>query len=122
MLKRILIVDDNTEHLYVLKEALSYFNFLIETRCDGSELLSVIETFKPDLLLLDYILPRENGVDLCQKIKNNASTNDIPVILMSGYLGVLEQFTCCNGFLYKPLDLNVLLEKIDDFIGDKVIA
>ena len=73
MLKRILIVDDNTEHLYVLKEALSYFNFLIETRCDGSELLSVIETFKPDLLLIDYILPRENGVDLCQKIKNNAN-------------------------------------------------
>ena len=88
MLKRILIVDDNTEHLDVLKEALSYFNFFIQTSCDGRELLSLVETFKPDLLLLDYILPGDNGVELCQKIKNYAPTNHIPVILMSGYLGV----------------------------------
>ncbi|MDA9555541.1 response regulator [Pelobium sp.] len=116
MLKRILIIEDNAEHLEVLNEALSYFNFLIKAIPDGTELINITEDFKPDLFLLDYILPGESGVDLCNKLKGNLKTKAIPVIIMSGYQGVLEQFDCCDAFLYKPLDLNLLLEKIDDLL------
>jgi CheY-like chemotaxis protein len=118
MLKRILIIDDNEEHLEVLKETLGYFNFLIKTLPNGKDLFEHIESFKPDLLLLDHILPGyDNGLNLCAKLKSKPNTEDIPVILMSGYLMIINQLSCCNGFLYKPFDLDLMMEKIDNLLG-----
>ncbi len=118
MLKRILIVDDNENHLEILKETLDYFNFSIKTLSNGKDLVTIVENFKPDLLLLDYILPgTDNGLDLCRKLKNNIKTEEIPIILMSGYQMLLDQFSGCNGVLYKPFDLDLLIEKIDALLG-----
>lgn len=118
MLKRILIVDDNENHLEVLKETLDYFNFSIKTLSNGKDLVTIVENFKPDLLLLDYILPgNNNGLDLCRILKNNIETAQIPIILMSGYQMLFDQFCDCNGVLYKPFDLDLLIEKIDALLG-----
>ncbi len=118
MLKRILIVDDNDRHLEVLYETLDYFNFFVKTLPDGKNLFDIIEEFKPDLLLLDYILPgSDNGIELCRELKSNSKTENIPVIIMSGYRLVFDQYSCCNGFLYKPFDLELLIEKVDDLLG-----
>ena len=112
-LKRILIVDDNENHLDVLKETLCYFHYEVKTLSESKYLMEEVSQFKPDLILLDYILPgEENGIVLCQQLKNNIHTQDIPVLLMSGYHLVSEQFSCCDGFLYKPFDLNVLIQKL----------
>lgn len=116
--KRILIVDDNEQHLEVLKETLSYFQYEIKTLTDGRNLLSEMLKFKPDLLLLDYILPgEENGIILCEQLAQQIHLKNIPVLLMSGYHLVSEQFACCSGFLYKPIDLDELIEKVDALLG-----
>jgi CheY-like chemotaxis protein len=116
--KRILIVDDNEQHLEVLKETLSYFQYEIKTLTDGRNLLSEMLKFKPDLLLLDYILPgEENGIILCEQLSQQIQLKNIPVLLMSGYHLVSEQFECCSGFLYKPIDLDELIEKVDALLG-----
>lgn len=113
MLKRILVVEDNAEQREMLRDVLSYSDFLAVALPDGRELFRYIEVFKPDLLLIDYILPGENGVELCHKLKQNYRTSGMPVILMSAYLGVLEHFSCCSDVLCKPFDLDVLLMKIN---------
>ncbi|MEJ6980392.1 response regulator [Pedobacter sp. P351] len=119
MLKRILVVEDNAEQREMLREVLSYLDFLVIALPDGKELFSLVESFKPDLLLIDYILPGENGVELCHKLKQDPRTSGMPVILMSAYLGVLEHFSCCSDVLCKPFDLDVLLQKINILTGEK---
>jgi two-component system phosphate regulon response regulator PhoB len=116
--KRILILDDNEQHLDVLKETLNYFCYDIKTLTDGRNLWSEVLKFKPDLLILDYILPgEENGIVLCEQLGRQAQFKNIPVLLMSGYHLVSEQFACCNGFLYKPIDLDELIGKVDALLG-----
>lgn len=122
MLKRILVVEDNAEQREMLREVLSYLDFLVIALPDGKELFSLIESFKPDLLLIDYILPGENGVELCHKLKQDPRTSGMPVILMSAYLGVLEHFSCCSDVLCKPFDLDVLLQKINNLTGVEKIS
>lgn len=121
MSKRILIIDDNENHLEVLKETLCYFHYDVKILTNGDHLMETVHLFKPDLILLDYILPgQDNGIALCQKIKNDFQTQDIPVILMSGYHLVSEQFSCCDGFLYKPFDLNILIQKLATYLETSI--
>lgn len=121
MLKRVLVVDDDDELRETLWEALSYCNFQVKLMVDGSRLAEAINIFKPDLILLDYMLPGINGGELCEKIKNDPATSDLPVILMSAYQDVFEHFHCCSKILYKPFDLDKLLEVINDHLIDDTI-
>lgn len=115
------MVEDNAQQREMLREVLSYSDFLVMALPDGRELFNSIQTFNPDLLLIDYILPGENGVELCHKLKQDYRTSGMPVILMSAYLGVLEHFSCCSDVLCKPFDLDVLLVKINCLLeGEKV--
>ena len=116
MLKRILIIEDNAEQREMLREVLTYFDFLVTALPDGRDMFSQIAAFNPDLLLIDYILPGENGVELCMKLKHDYRTSEMPVILMSAYLGVLEHFSCCSDVLCKPFDLDVILSKVNKLL------
>lgn len=119
MMRRILVIDDDEEHREILLEALTYYNFEVYTLADGKKLFEIIETFNPDLVLLDYILPGENGIVLCEKIRNNFNTSALPVILISAYLGALDNISCCNKVLYKPFDLEELLVQINEICCDE---
>jgi len=116
MLKRILIIEDNAEQREMLREVLTYFDFLVTALPDGRDMFSQIAAFNPDLLLIDYILPGDNGVELCLKLKKDYRTSEIPVILMSAYLGILEHFSCCSDILCKPFDLEAILSKINNLL------
>ena len=113
-LKRVLVIDDDEEHREVLLDALTYSRFDVNVLADGKMLFNAIGSFKPDIVLLDYILPGDNGIVLCDRIRNTPETSSVPVILMSAYLGALDHISSCNGILYKPFDLDVLLNMIND--------
>jgi DNA-binding response OmpR family regulator len=116
MKKRILIVEDNTQHREILHEVLSYENFTVKSLPDGSGLFASIVTFKPDLIIMDFLLPGENGVELSTKIKTKSWTRSIPVILVSAYVGILQVYNCCDWVMCKPLDLDVLINKIKELL------
>jgi len=82
---RLLIVDDDTELSEALSLILSTYHFEIETAVDGFEAGEKIHTFKPDVILLDLILPGVDGFETCQRIKNNELTSHIKVIAMTGH-------------------------------------
>ena len=79
----ILIVDDNHNNLEVLSETLSNAGFQVAVAIDGETALEQIQYYKPELILLDVMMPGIDGYQTCQKLKTNPDTFDIPIIFMT---------------------------------------
>jgi DNA-binding response OmpR family regulator len=82
--RTILVVDDSPTELALAKKALQARGFRILTAADGEEALSSIQAEKPDLILLDVILPKTNGFQICRQLKTAPETKDIKVVLVTG--------------------------------------
>lgn len=79
----VLVVDDNTNNLHVLADILRSGDLKVATAKDGSRALKFIEKKKPDLILLDIMMPEMDGYEICDVLKKNADTRDIPIIFIS---------------------------------------
>ncbi len=113
---RVLIVDDNQSLARYLQDFLSTHNLITETAFDGFDAGWKIQSFHPEILLLDLMMPRLNGFDVCKQIKENHETYSIRIIAMTGYPSpsnesrvINEGAECC---LNKPIDELALLEAI----------
>lgn len=80
----ILIVDDMPSNLFVLSRMLSRYGYEVRTVKDASEAFDEIEAKLPDLILLDVMLPKVDGFEICEQLKADAKTRDVPVIFLSG--------------------------------------
>lgn len=120
MTKRILIVDDDASIVESLKFLLEDEGFNVETREDGSFVREKRYTngMKPDLILLDYWLPGENGGDITRTLKKKIETKNIPVIIISASYNIKEQVfqAGADDFLQKPYDIDDILQIIDKHI------
>src|SRR3569833_1456983 len=111
-MKRVLILDNDESVLDVMQEALNYEGFNIKCLERSDNIFPEISDYKPDVVILDYILNGVNGGEICHQIKVNAKTSELPVILVSAYPRVLQSLGSygCDDFIPKPFDL-------DDFVG-----
>jgi CheY-like chemotaxis protein len=80
----ILIVDDIPKNLQLLSSILNKESYQISFASNGFQALSVLETTKPDLILLDVMMPEMDGYEVCQKIKANSELSHIPIIFLTG--------------------------------------
>ncbi|TLN16696.1 response regulator, partial [bacterium] len=83
MMDRVLVVDDNTENAELLAESLTLMDYEVEIAGDGFEALRKIEAKKPDLVVLDVMMPKMDGFEVCHVLKTNPSTRSMPVILLT---------------------------------------
>ena len=90
----ILVVDDNPDKLHLLEAALTLAGYSVTTATDGDEALAAIESFQPDLVITDVMMPRMNGYELAQRIRGNPVTRFIPVIMQTAAGSVLK--TCAG--------------------------
>jgi two-component system, OmpR family, response regulator VicR len=124
--KRILIIDNDESVLEVLQEI--FKNDGYETDCYGQveDIFKLVDDFKPDLVLLDYILPGINGGELCAQLKKDPVTRHIPVVICSAYPQVMLSLGSygCNAFISKPFELRDIVMQVDDCIKnpDKVFS
>lgn len=81
--QKILIVDDNVDNLSLFKRILTIYNYDIDVASSGMEALNIIQSFHPDLILLDIVMPNMNGYEVLKKLKQKKSTCDIPVIFLT---------------------------------------
>jgi two-component system, OmpR family, response regulator len=110
--KTILFIDDDSDFREAVAFILKSEGFDVISRSDGSELLDYIQNNKPDIAILDYHLPGENGIDLAKKIKENAET--IPVILVSSHQDIKEKaYETGVEFFSKPLDFENLISTLN---------
>ena len=119
-LKRILIVDDEEDIIKVVKMYLEYHHYEVITANDGQEGLDKAKVDKPDLIVLDLMLPKMNGYKVCGLLKKDTRYAKIPVILFSAKTQEkdmkLGQEVGADAYLAKPFEPDVLLAKIKELI------
>lgn len=79
----ILVVEDSPTDMRLVKSALANKGYNVLTASDGEEALQVVADERPDLVVLDVILPKKNGYQVCRELKNSQDTKGIKVILLS---------------------------------------
>ena len=109
---KILIVDDLATEMVVMKSAVSNLGHSSVTANDGEMAVQMAESEKPDLILLDIVLPKMDGFQACRKIKKNPATAHIPVILVSTKDGDSDKFwgikQGASDYITKPIDTEAL--------------
>jgi|TARA_B110000116_G_scaffold259853_1_gene262368 two-component system alkaline phosphatase synthesis response regulator PhoP len=112
----ILLVDDNAQNLELMQAFLEELPCKIHTASDGIEAIEKIERYLPDLLILDVMMPRMSGFEVCQKIKSQPSTRDIVVIMVTALHEVsdYERAVECgtDEFITKPVNKLELLTRV----------
>jgi PleD family two-component response regulator len=120
---KILIADDNLQNVELLEAYLSGVDCEIRTAFDGEEALRVVKEFKPDLLLLDVMMPRLSGFEVCRTLRANPETRDL-LILMVTALNEASDFergvqSGTDDFLTKPVNKVELLCRIRSLLRVK---
>ena len=112
----ILIVDDNIQNLELLQAYLEELDCETIAAYDGPEALDLVAKRQPDLLLLDIMMPKMSGFEVCKKIKNDPRTADIPVIMVTALneFGDIERGLDAgtDDFLSKPVNKLELLTRV----------
>ncbi|WP_316789510.1 response regulator [Pedobacter frigoris] len=113
--KSILIIENDEGLVEMLTELFEYEGFIVRSYKEAEDVFELIQDFTPDIVLLDYLLPKINGGELCAQLKKNPLTKHIPVIICSAYPQVLLSLGSygCNAFISKPFELSELLLKIN---------
>lgn len=119
MVPRILIVDDEHDFIELLQYKLAGHGYELIVANDGIHALSQARTMKPNLILLDILLPDLDGLSVCEILRRQPATNKIPVIFMSALTGDITKRTAtmhAEDFFTKPLDLNRLEKRIGELL------
>ena len=127
MSKKIFIVEDELDFLSTLRERLEFEGYVVATAVDGERALGKIPEEKPDLILLDIMLPEMNGYQVCRELKCNPETKTIPVVVVTAKSQESDKFwakeTGADDYLTKPFEMEELLQKIqDNLLEDKKTA
>jgi len=115
--KKILVVDDDPEIVELLQDALNRDGrFEVQAASSGYDAGILTQRFRPDLILLDYMLPDVNGNIVCQTIRKNPEFENIRIIIVSGVVkqDEIEQLlkSGADSFVRKPFDVERLIENI----------
>jgi two-component system alkaline phosphatase synthesis response regulator PhoP len=113
---RILIAEDNPEGMELLEAYLTGSDYDVDTAADGEETLQKVKSWRPDLILLDVMMPKISGFEVCKRLKGDAATRDIVVMMVTA----LDQHSDVdraveagtNDFLTKPINKTELLLRV----------
>jgi DNA-binding response OmpR family regulator len=120
MSKRILVVDDERNIRAVLQRRLEASGYQVITSPDGLDGLELARLKKPDLIILDLMLPKLDGNSVCRELRNDPACSKIPIIMLTGRTqerdiqqGIMEG---ANLYITKPFQHEQLLESIADLL------
>ena len=112
----VLVVDDNQQNLELLQAYLEDIDCLTIPANDGPQALEILAKKPIDLVLLDVMMPKMSGFEVCKRIKNNPQTADIPIIMVTALneFGDIERGidSCTDYFLSKPVNKLELLTRV----------
>lgn len=113
---RILLVDDNQQNLELIQAYLETLPCTLSTARDGVEAIEAIQREKPDLILLDVMMPKMSGFEVCRKLKADPATRDIVVIMVTALHEVGDHERAVESgtddFLTKPVNKLELLTRV----------
>jgi len=118
----VLLVDDDPDLVETLSMVLESKGFEVGKAYDGIEAEAAIKKRRPDVLILDVMMPRKNGYELCRELKSNKWTQDIPIIMLTAVGDAVPTTTYSHAegmsmeaedFIAKPVDAATLLEAVE---------
>ena len=123
---RILVVDDEPEIHAVLGKLLAKHGYAVESAYNADEAYAAIEAARPDLMILDIMMPRISGFEVCSRIKSDPATKEILILIVSARD---EQANRIEGlkhgaddYVSKPFHLQSLIRKIEHMLEKKQLA
>jgi len=125
--QNILVVDDDPDLVESVSMKLESENFNVTKAYDGLEAWDKIKANRPDLIILDVMMPRKNGYELCDELKSSEEYKDIVVVLLTAVADAVTStsFTHMDGkttladdFIPKPIELDRLMEMVKDNLED----
>ncbi len=123
MANKILIVDDEPFNLDLLEQELTDQGYVIERANDGAEALEKVPSFLPDLILLDYMMPKMNGIEVVKQLKQDERYKGIPVILLTAKASQEDKVkgldAGADDYVVKPFDSFELLARVRSMIRIK---
>src|SRR5262245_36631438 len=123
---RILIADDNQPNRELLEAYLSEIDCDVEHAADGQDTLARVKSFRPDLILLDVMMPKLSGFEVCQKLKADAATRKIMVLMVTALneAGDIERAVHAgtDDFLSKPVNKTELLKRVENMLKLKDVT
>jgi len=118
---RILVVDDEIYIVHILDFSLGMEGYEVVTALDGEQALQKAKETKPDLIVLDIMMPKMDGYETCKALKANPDTKDIPVILLSAKGRNVDQQTGydvgAEDYITKPFSPRKLVDRINTMLG-----
>ena len=119
--KRILVVDDDADLVEAVALSLEKQGFSVEKASDGIEAMDSIRARRPDLVVLDVMMPRMDGYEVCDELKSDPELKNIPVILLTAVSSQVSKSTYshfdgmkteADDYIAKPVDMQILMERI----------
>ncbi len=123
---RILIADDNQANVELLEAYLADVDCEIEFATDGQDTLDKVKQFDPDIILLDVMMPKLSGFEVCQQLKENPATSRIMILMVTALneLGDIERAVAAgtDDFLSKPIQKVELLKRVENMLRLKDVT
>lgn len=123
---RILIADDNQPNRELLEAYLATVDAELESAVDGQDTLAKVKSFQPDLILLDVMMPKLSGFEVCQKLKADPATRKIMILMVTALNepGDIERAVNAgtNDFLSKPVNKVELLKRVENMLKLKDVT
>ncbi|MHC4574121.1 MAG: response regulator [Planctomycetota bacterium] len=122
----VLVVDDNQQNLELLQAYLEDVYCETVPAYDGLEAMEIVAKNPPDLILLDVMMPKMSGFEVCKRLKNDPKTGDIPIIMVTALneYGDIERAIDCgtDDFLSKPINKLELLTRVKTMLKLKHLS
>jgi len=123
MAKKILLVDDEPHIIMMLENRMKHEGYEVITACDGQEALTKAKKEKPDLIILDLMLPKLDGYKVCRMLKFDEKYKHIPIIMLSARAQEADkkmgETVGADGYVTKPFEPQVLLGKVKELLSVK---
>jgi len=119
--KTILLADDSITIQKVVELTFSEADYRVVCVSSGGQALKKVSEVRPDIILLDVIMPEKNGYEVCEQLKRSPATSGIPVLLLTGTFEPFDRKRAdaagANGHLTKPFESQVLVAKVEELIA-----
>ena len=122
MAKKVLIADDEPNIVVSLEFLMKQKGYVVKVVTNGEEVLRAVEEFGPDLILLDVMMPRMSGYDVCQKVRENPAWAGIGIIMLSAKGRDVEvnkgMAVGANAYVTKPFSTKDLIAQVAQMLGE----
>lgn len=118
---RIAYVDDDLELRTVVSQFLEEEGYEVMLAADGDEGVGLILQERPDMVILDVMMPKQNGWEVAKSLRAHPELSDLPILMLTGIGATLNEMTAplygANAHLDKPFQFDELLDKVKDLLG-----